>query len=142
MKDEIITIKTARLLKEKGFDIAGVNVYTEYHKTHKSDNPSFAMKKGEIEFDSSFYFINNHHGCDYSNKNYTMYSAPTQSLVQRWIREKHNLIILVGFYDTDDENNYFYSLIGHPRELQEDEYYKTYEEAMEIGLYRVLSEIK
>jgi hypothetical protein len=95
MKDQCIVLKTAKLAKEKGFNIGCNGSYTEFLKTHKSDNPSFAMKKGEVEYDDSFFFINNNSMCDYSNENYTMYAAPSQSLLQRWLREVHSIEVFV-----------------------------------------------
>jgi hypothetical protein len=95
MKDEKITLATAKLAKEKSYNIGCNGSYTEFLKTHKSDNPSFAMKKGEIEYDDSFFFINNNSLCDNSNENYTMYAAPAQSLLQRWFREVHSIEIFV-----------------------------------------------
>jgi len=92
MKDERISFETAKLAKAKGFD-AEVNVcYVEYLKTNKSDNPSFRTKKGDIETESG-YFVNNGVG-DLSNKNYTCYARPTQSLLRRWLFEKHNIDVL------------------------------------------------
>jgi hypothetical protein len=95
MKDEKITLITAKLAKEKGFNVGCNGSYTEFLKTHKSDNPSFAMKKGEIEFDDSFFFINNNSLCDNSNENFTMYAAPSQVLLQRWFREVHSIEVFV-----------------------------------------------
>jgi hypothetical protein len=94
MKDQRITLATAKLAKERGFNIGTEASYTEFLKTHKSDNPSFATKKGEVEF-NTWYFINNHPSCDNSNKNFISYAAPTQALLQRWFREVHGIEVFV-----------------------------------------------
>jgi len=142
MKDELVTFETAKLLKEKKFNLGGQFSYTEYLKTHKSDNPSFRMKKGEVELDSSFYFINNHPACDISNKNYIIYAAPTQSLVQRWLREIHNILVFVNYrsFGVKECDGWYYH-IGKSVDHYSSDQFKTYEEAMEVGLIEVLKQI-
>ena len=49
IREQYISLETAKLLKEKSFSELVDNFYTEYHKTRNSDNPSFKMKKGEIQ---------------------------------------------------------------------------------------------
>ena len=150
MTDERITLTTAKLCKEKNFNIGCNGSYTEFFKTHKSDNPSFAMKKGEVEFDGSFYFINNNQSCDYSNEKFIMYAAPTQALLQRWLREKHNLHIeiLLGhdeketwydFYIYKIELGYDYEFLIDSGEI---EMRNSYEECLEAGLFEALNLIK
>jgi hypothetical protein len=141
MKEECIILETAKLAKEKGFDIGCNGSYTEFHKTHKSDNPSFAMKKGEVEFDGSSYNINNSPMSDFSNKNYTTYSAPTQGLLQKWLREKYHLYVRVA---TNSITTHFPMIelaeVGgtHLKGPVYDKNYETYEEALEVGLQEAL----
>jgi hypothetical protein len=145
MKDERITIETAKLLKEKKFNIGVHASYTEYLKTHKSDDPSFAMKKEEVELDESCFFINNYVMSDYSNKNYTMYAAPTQSLVARWLREVHGLQVYAHSNTKNGEGKYKDYVVyinGAYFNDARDEEYDTYEKAMEFGLYNALTQIK
>jgi len=92
MEDQKVSFETAKLAKEKGFDVDVRSFYTEYHKTNKSDNPAFCTKEGEIEVESG-YFVNNGIG-ELSNENYTCYARPTQSLLRRWLFEKHNIDVL------------------------------------------------
>jgi hypothetical protein len=150
MKDQCIVLKTAKLAKEKGFNIGCNGSYTEFLKTHKSDNPSFAMKKGEIEFDNSFFFINNNSLCDNSNENFTMYAAPAQSLLQRWLREVHNfhIEIVLGH----DEKETWYDFYVYKIELGYDDDFiadssdmddnGSYEETLETGLQEALKLMK
>jgi hypothetical protein len=139
IKDEIVTLPTAKLLKEKKFNIGVHESYTEYLKTHKSDNPSFRMKKGEVELDNSFYFINNHPSCDISNKNYIIYAAPTQSLAVRWLREVHDIFVFVNYrsFGVEECNGWYYHIGKSPDHYSSNQF-KTYEEAMEAGLYEGL----
>lgn len=157
LQDERIKLETAKLAKEKGFDIGVYGSYTEFHKTHKSDNPSFRTKKGEIEYDESFYFINNHSVADYSNENYTQYAAPTQALLARWLREKHGIQVYAVSGTLDGTPKYrdyvvhvcvaksHDNAVGHVVQTAindaRDEEYQTYEEAMEVGLQEALKKI-
>ena len=139
MKEEKVSLKTAKIIKEKGFDIGVNHFYTEYLKTRKSDNPSFRMTKGEVELESG-YFINNHTLSDLSNINYINYAAPTQSMVQKWLREKYNIDVssLPKRRQTDNKKIYIYSLHENGGESKISEGYLTHEEAFEIGLQEAL----
>ena len=92
MEDQRVSLETAKLAKEKGFDVGVSRSYVEYHRTNKSDNPAFRTKKGEIGLESG-YFVNDGAG-DLSNDNYTCYASPTLSLLRRWLFEKHNIDVL------------------------------------------------
>jgi len=78
MKDEIIKFETAKLAKEKGFNWKVENYfYDEFHKQtiYKDKLTDYSKhEKGNL---------------------YECVSAPTQSLLQRWLREKHNLHIVI-----------------------------------------------
>lgn len=91
MEEVKIQLATAKLASEKKFDWPVYGRVIEYLKTQKSDNPSFNMTKGEIEYDAE-YFAN---GRSYSNKNYAVYARPTQELLHKWLREIHGLYVFV-----------------------------------------------
>lgn len=74
MKDELVTFETGKLAKEKGFD--------EFTK-------SYFNAKGEL---FNFYAKLANHTIGVHNLQCT---APTQSLLQRWLREKHGHHIMV-----------------------------------------------
>lgn len=118
MKEELISFETAKLAKEKGFDL----------KTQSYYGRCFP----EIEFEI---FCDN---LDVFGGDFSCY-APTKSLLQKWLREKHYIHINIGFV----KSGYFWHIIVIPKydyegfkELDDesDIYYKTYEEALEIGL--------
>lgn len=153
--EQRILLETAKLAKEKKYAYAGYGSYTVYlvnkvdpeyedddlHDNHFVKNSgAFGMTKGEVEFHND-YFRNNAEECDYSNKNYTMYAAPTQSLVARWLREAHN--IHVGVYCNDKGYGYLISKTnGVPiKGIEEDVFFETYEIAMEMGLIQALERI-
>lgn len=83
VRESYCSYEVSKLLKEKGFAVITRGSFTMYLKTRRSDNPSFRMKKGELEL-SSDYMVNNGSG-DYSNENYYQCSRPTHQLAIDWI---------------------------------------------------------
>lgn len=148
MREEIISLVTAKILKEKNFNIGVYGSYTHYLKTRKHDNPSFAYKKGEIGY-SRDYFVNNG-GSDFSNKNYLMCAAPSQSILQHWLREEHGIVIGIHMQLYEEgsaktirlEKEKYYSWIVN---LADHDAYnsfedcETYEEAVEVGILEALN---
>jgi hypothetical protein len=129
MKEELITLETAKLAKEKGFDWNTCNrLYNvwDYGKLKEIRNLN----------------VNVSHS-DYSKR---YYPAPTQSLLQGWLREKYNIIVLLepvlGFSHIEfsmsiyTKKNIFSLTKFHVSSN------KTYEEALEAGLIEGLKLIK
>lgn len=123
MIDELISFETAKLAKEKGFNESCRDIYDSYSSTDK------------IEL-----FENIH----YPDTEDTI-GAPTQSLLQRWLREVHSIILVCLFSYVTDRNKYYYE-IHHSNKLYtnlvNDKYNDTYEEALEEGLQEALKLIK
>ena len=149
-KDQVISLETAKLAKQKGFNAGVKGNYVEYLKTNKSDNPSFRTKKGEVTYDSD-YFINNDKMCDYSNENYTMYAAPTQSLLAKWLRDVHDIQVYAYSHTIRDPHPKmgtakYRDYVAHVNEKEindaRDEEYQTYEAALEAGLKYALNTLK
>ena len=69
MKDKIINFKTAKLAKDKGFNIHCIECYTFDGK------PTLDID-GRLEENNKMY-------------------APTQTLLQKWLREKHKIVIYI-----------------------------------------------
>jgi len=121
MKDELITLETAKLAKEKGFNEPSQNHFRSSGEEFKENFSPFT-KNTEWQSDSI--------------------SRPTQSLLQRWLREVHNIIVYVAplipdckewgycvyHIDTNYEKNTLFS--------------NTYEEALELALQEALKLIK
>lgn len=149
MKDERISLETAKILKEKNFDIWVYGSITEYITTQKDkEYPKgggpFGWKKGERDIDPTDFFCNNHGSCDYSNKKYKMYALPTQSLVQKWLREVHNIQVYCRSHTKNGEGKYRDYVAYVNEEIindARDEEYQTYEEALEVGLRYALEMI-
>jgi hypothetical protein len=99
IEDTRISLATAKLAKEKKFDAIVKGSITEYITTqidpeYPEGGGSFGWKKGELE-GSEGYFRNFDSGSDYSNKNFIMYARPTQTVLQRWFREIHEIEVFV-----------------------------------------------
>lgn len=73
MTDQLISLETAKLAKEKGF-----NWNTFYY--YISHDTSYARAESFFDWNTM-----------YKNSNRT--SAPTQSLLQKWLRDKYNIHI-------------------------------------------------
>jgi len=70
-------------------------------------------------------------------------SRPTQSLLAKWLREVHNIIVT----PLPTKTKWFFNIQWggvetNYEDFDSDEYYSTYEEALEIGLQEGLKLIK
>lgn len=128
MSDEKVSLDTAKLLKEKKFDIYVHGAYVEYNVT----KPDEGYNKGDVEIET-MYFKNDDKDSDYSNSSYTMYATPTQSLVQKWLREKYNIHIGID-YDIHGWMFFITDLTKPNSEINwSNDNYKTYEDTLEAG---------
>lgn len=120
MEEQLISFKTAKLAKEKGF--VGLYPTTDYIPMYVEDDETFIGELGEQQ------------GEDDCRDNF--YLAVTQSLLQKWIREVHSIDVLVdkGFLS----NKYSYEVLYKNDMLDSEYIFKTYEEALEIGLYEAI----
>lgn len=122
MKEQLISFETAKLAKEKGFD-------WEVNKSYiQSKNHIFIQDIGQPW-----------------KSTHEQFDAPTQSLLQKWLREEKRIYIGMGFGRTAGSMKYkFYAkysdmnLSEQDRELRTTVWFKTYEEALEEGLKEAL----
>jgi len=97
MKDELIEFKTAALAKEKGFNIETYALYSAGELFNPEDSSISVLG---IPDDSLHKF--NHNKCVDSTC-----SAPTQSLLQKWLREIHKIdVCSYKFYHGKFETMY------------------------------------
>lgn len=138
--NEKITLPTAKLAKEKGFDvIVETGSYVEYlvDKTdpeYPDGGGAFYMKKGDIETEDGYFRNGSDEWGDFSNENYKMYARPTQTVLQRWLREVKKIDVLVY-------RNYQFLIKNKNEESQyyDDVEYATYEVALEEALIKALN---
>lgn len=83
MKEDLITYKTAVLAKEKGFD---------WHTLYFREDNKIYSHVGYDNFNAPEWG---------SNK----YSAPTQALLQKWLREVHNIDVWAQPYVNTTKQN-------------------------------------
>jgi hypothetical protein len=118
MQDTIVNFETAKLAKERGFNI--IQLMGSHHTFYKSDG-------SKIVGDSFAKQLMNY--------------APTQSLLQKWLREIHGIHIDFQ-YDLEPDMktiNVSFSVINHEGSLyNEKKKYLKYEEALEEGLQHAL----
>lgn len=114
--DELISLETAKLARKKGFKEGCLHYY----------------QNGIVETDGCY----NHYNMCKGN----ICSAPTQSLLQRWLREERGIHIGIG---TDGGNDWCYITVvittGHTE--YNTNIFPTYEQALEDGLKYALEKL-
>ncbi len=129
MEDQLITFETAKLAKEKGFNELVTHFFYNDTKFH---TPSTYLEKSDSSLKLDFFedLMSNF------NKSNDYISAPTQSLLQKWLREVYNIEIEINCFTEQPMNNEIWEKAyqvfvnweaKHP-------YYNKYEEALEKGL--------
>ena len=117
MEDTLITFETAKLAKEKGFDIK-----TKY-SWYVPDNSKPIIEKHKPD---GLYYL----------------SCPTQSLLTKWLREKYDIDVIINTYRNQNQKYYKYFISEKSKNvIKSEEYYNTYEDALEIGLQEALKSI-
>jgi hypothetical protein len=145
MKEELISFETAKLAKEKGFTVETIEdvnnrIYWEKH-------PKYANKE---QYYKEYCDLDELLTYEEHEDNGKPYSAPTQSLLQRWLREEHKIEVSISW---EQNMNWFYSIMwlwgtNAMITLELDDInntksgYKTYEEALEQGLIEALKLIE
>ena len=126
MKETLISFQVAKLAKEKGFNEICDSHFEEDGGAYDSYGLPFKPNdKQEHEI---------------------LYARPTQSLLQKWLREVHDIIVTPctfdkGFLEKDKFCYQYY--IENKTDLDDDRLvgmlvYKTWEEALEKGLQEAL----
>ena len=138
IEEQFVTLETAKLLKEKGFNETCLAYYKNNMLVAIYEDCHDILPATNTLLDKI------------SPKN-ECYSAPTQQMAMRWLREVHNLcisIILDGYVDGCDPLGYYIAidqygapyhevsptLIDRPDQV----FFKTYEEALEAAIKYVM----
>ena len=134
MEEQLVTLEVAKLLRKKGF-----NEPCLYYYGINNRGKQQAQCIAGIE-DPYCRTIKDFNICNKEDLFGNEYTQPTQSLAQKWLRETRGIIIIVDYnmtyprkwnYEYWKDNLWEYS----------DEYYETYEEALEEGLKYCLESI-
>lgn len=133
MKEEIITFEVAKLAKEKGYYVKIIGTFNGNH---------YYNYKGELDGDQLE--VIKSISDSKPNPLIANIAAPTQSVLQRWLRERYQIDIIIlpklkdlgkfygGYIDNDTEM--IHKSIGSN--------FLTYEKALEEGLLKALEQIK
>ena len=89
IEEQFVSFETAKMLKEAGFDVPCRGIYvtdrTGYYEFREYDNK---QTTDDLCWDTE-------DGFQYE------YLAPTQALAARWLREAHNIDVMVDVYNRD-----------------------------------------
>ena len=136
IKEQYVSLETAKLAKEKGF-----NQY--YHQRYNKET-------GELEYSPCIKHTLKVVDGKMTRVNITDMTqifAPTQSLLQRYLREVHNIHILIEFNTLNESYAFFIDYKYNKTYTYcegdfQNTNFKSYEEALEKGLYQALQLIK
>ena len=121
MEEQLISLETAKLAKEKGFNEICDSHFEKDGETYDSYGLPFKPNdKQEHEI---------------------LYARPSQSLLQKWLREEHKIHIVIMPCIIPSNEVKYYIFTG---KLKWDwaELFDTYEEALEVGLQEALKLVK
>lgn len=131
-KEQLVSQNTAELAKKCGFDWEVLNFYHSGKKPYLSTGLEYQSDR------DVFSNWNNGQGSYPTKAEDVLCSAPSQSLLQKWLREVKNENIIPPLYFGRKENAYYACfIIG----FIDTKYFKTYEEALENELYKCLQKI-
>lgn len=135
MLDQLIDYSTAKLAKEKGF-IADRRHIDDYYFVTKNLK-ILEFKEGDIDqvsLDESC--------CDteHVKPKYRLFAA-TQVELQKWLREKHDIIVY-NLPSIDDRNKWYCEVLAKGSTYIQTSEFNSYEEALEAGLITGLNLIK
>lgn len=138
MEDTIIQYNTAVLAKEKGFPVED-SMMTYHSDKVLHYNPAFVSrtwtKENGVPDNAIAIREKNLIKC------HDKFTAPNQSILQKWLREVHNLHIDIRT-NIFAEGKYFLYIMENKEPYHTkwncNTYYDTYEQALEEGLYNAL----
>ena len=138
MREKLVSFKVAKLAKEKG-----LNEKSQYY--YVFDFGSFQRTTTPLKFKTPLENENIYQSCKLAGSQPHLALAPTQSLLQKWLREIHVLHIDLR-QNFQSKGKYFIIIYEtsnkYHTKFKSDNYYNTYEEALEEGLYQTLNLIK
>lgn len=127
MKEQLISFETAKLAKEKGYKLLSnpFGYITKFYN-HNTGTLLAYGRTGKTDLNKAYY-------------------ASTQSLLQKWLREVHNLDVIPNHYGGINFPNTCYNCYINKHLNTESKLTRvcdTYEEALEVGLLEGLKLIK
>lgn len=162
MKEQMVSYKVAKLAKEKGFKELCSHYYFndgefKEHEVIKDggyygDEYSISLEEFNEDWNNKFVTTKDGDRCFGCNNNkgyFETFSAPTQSLLQKWLREKYKMDIYIeALLEKQTKNRRYSSVLiyfqGDLRVIvrknfsKEGDFYLVYEEALEDILEEAL----
>lgn len=143
MTEELVTLETAKLLKEKGFNEQTLFAYKNNGDLYQDPNRIKLIYNSMPVPDlcKEFYLCVSCGPCYKCRKAVYLTSAPSQSAAQKWLRETKNIHVEISYMY---ENYWLYDILTIPTHdligLSDRPIvrYNTYEEALEAGLQETL----
>ena len=142
-EEQLVSFETAKLAKEEGFQWQCNHIYPEF------DYNDGATKLNYFQGDGNGYTTNKaiQKESDYLDDD-TCCTAPTQSFLQKWLRDVHNIYIVVThtFSFCDDDLKKAKNMkpsFTYNGEMgnRNNKYYNTYEECLEVALFTEMKRI-
>jgi len=135
MQEQVVTFETAKLAKEKDFSKPITKLWGNHYYNYKGELDGDCLeqikefilsKKENREVDAKYGNI----------------EAPTQSLLQKWLREQYRLHITINVGLPHNCPIMYYSNVikfgMHHKSKFKSKFFNTYEEALEVGLQEAL----
>jgi hypothetical protein len=119
MKEQLISLETAKFAKEKKFDWL-----TRYYFSQINSEPFETHENSLDDYNSSHW----------NEENGEWISRPTQSLLQKWLRDIHNIHVEILYEYKKENSSYDLNVEFEGISKFYKSLYNTYEEALEIGL--------
>lgn len=131
MREQLVLLDTAKLAKRKGFNWKVCD--------------AFVVRGKRVEEEDS-YLYNHNGGLNMNplkdNRVTKIISRPSQSLLQKWLRDVHNIHIAIGRICFDIQEGLFWEIQVGKIVADSDDFVEkvdcNYEEALEKGLYEAL----
>ena len=160
MKEQLASVETALLDKEKGFDEPSHSYYFEdgeFKEFEVNDTYGYYGDEFTIERDEFYENWNDKwkttkegdrcFGCDNKPRYLETFSAPTQSILQKWLREVHDIhVTILPWKDHNGNEEEYENKIYKFRPMiinnKTFDQYDTWEQALEIGLQESLKLIE
>lgn len=120
MEESIIKFETAKLAKQKGFNEA-----TRYYYLNLGLRAQFKLFDGQ----NSVAHVIPRFEC----------TAPSQALLQKWLREKHRIFIQMNLLGYDKGIWNYEVCVENEAPIKGTELNLSYEESLEQGLFKALS---
>lgn len=137
MEDTLVSYDTALLAKKVGFDEECNSVYNKSLRKetlyYYEGNGTGVIKNSDVQNTSTGFVY--------------LCTIPTQSLLQKWLREVHNIIVIpdLGWSEETNFTTFYCFQVYNIKNkkliqaiIQSEIEYNTYEEALEQGLYEAL----